>query len=81
LGSAGKGALRNRHKMFCMGTDPQPLSLFIAHWCLSAFYFVVINDKIKKGKKEHRVKDKELGKERGDGKEKHKGKGKGKDKD
>lgn len=43
--------------------------------------FVVINDEIKKGKKEHKVKDKELGKERGDGKEKHRGKGKGKDKD
>lgn len=43
--------------------------------------FVVINDEIKKGKKEHKVKDKELGKERGGGKEKHKGKGKGKDKD
>ena len=43
--------------------------------------FVVINDEIKKGKKKHKVKDKELGKERGDGKEKHKGKGKGNGKD
>ena len=49
--------------------------------------FVVINDEIKKGKKEHKVKEKDFDKKRGRGeekgpeKEKHKGKGKDKDKD
>ena len=41
--------------------------------------FVVINDEIKKGKKEHKVKDKRQEKEKHKGK--GKGKGKGKDKD
>lgn len=43
--------------------------------------FVVINDEIKKGKKEHKVKDKKLSKERGYGKDKEQGKGKEHEKD
>ncbi|MDH5202568.1 MAG: hypothetical protein OEW69_04855 [Nitrospirota bacterium] len=43
--------------------------------------FVVINDEIKKGKKEHKVKEKDLDKERGRGEEKGPDKEKGKGKD